>query len=342
MAVRYVDPNSTAGGDGTTTALAGANRAYASLAEWEAARQGTLTEVETVICLTNGGAADAASVTIDGWTTTAAFYVDVTVDPAYRHAGAWDVTKYRLENALASVKLLIHEDFTRVTGLQIGNGSTDGASGGLQGALTTLRGLRFLSNLVRSTVTATGLVGLSLPTNASSGPNYAVNNIVYGWTGGTGINLRSTSTSARTICYNNTIYNCATGTRVREDWCQCKNNLTIGCTDAWLLTNNPESGSTNNGYDEGADPATAGTNLAAFSDAQIFVDAATGDFHLAAGSPAINVGADLSADTHYAFSTDAAGQTRSAWDLGADEYVVVLGEALSVYLQEPVIGGCLF
>src|SRR5687768_517134 len=99
MATRYVDPNSTAGGDGTTTALAGANRAYVSMSAWEAARQAdlTLTETEECICLTNGGLEDATTVSIDGWTTDATHYIDIKTDAAYRHAGTFDATKYRLK-----------------------------------------------------------------------------------------------------------------------------------------------------------------------------------------------------------------------------------------------------
>ena len=51
MQTRYINTASTAGGDGTTNATSGANRAYASFAEWEAARQASLTEVEEVICI---------------------------------------------------------------------------------------------------------------------------------------------------------------------------------------------------------------------------------------------------------------------------------------------------
>ena len=52
----------------------------------------------------------------------------------------------------------------------------------------------------------------------------------------------------------------------------------------------------------------------------VFVDAAAGDLHLAAGSPAINSGADLSS----LVSTDIEGNTRPSFrgfEMGAYEYL---------------------
>jgi hypothetical protein len=46
---RYVNVASTSGGDGTTNATAGANRAYASLSEWEDQRDADITATGTVV-----------------------------------------------------------------------------------------------------------------------------------------------------------------------------------------------------------------------------------------------------------------------------------------------------
>src|SRR5688500_12960810 len=125
MATRYVNTASTPGGDGTTNATVGANRAYASLSEWEGARNAVLSEVEEVIC--EGSAADTAALTIVGWTTSAANYISIRTDTAGRHDGKWNTSKYRLyvEN---STPINQQEDYVRIEGLQIGCHTPPGVS----------------------------------------------------------------------------------------------------------------------------------------------------------------------------------------------------------------------
>lgn len=55
----------------------------------------------------------------------------------------------------------------------------------------------------------------------------------------------------------------------------------------------------------------------------MFVSVTSGseDFHLQSGSALIGAGTDLSGDSAYPFNTDAAGVTRTSWDIGPYEYV---------------------
>jgi len=56
-------------------------------------------------------------------------------------------------------------------------------------------------------------------------------------------------------------------------------------------------------------------------DATVFKDQANDDYHLAeADTTCRGNGTDLSSDAYYAFDDDIDGETRSAWDIGADEY----------------------
>lgn len=70
--IRYVNTNSTAGGDGTTNATDGTNRAYASLAEWNTNEATSLSDDHIVYC--SGGADNTAFSTTDfttnGYTIT--------------------------------------------------------------------------------------------------------------------------------------------------------------------------------------------------------------------------------------------------------------------------------
>jgi hypothetical protein len=322
MATRYVNTASSAGGDGTTNGTVGANRAYATLAEWEAARQGTLSEVEEVIC--EGSAADTTVVAIDGWTTTAANYILIRSAETSRHAGVWNSGVYRLEFALSSDGLVGFEDFCRIHALQVSVNTTTALAGIIFDTVAT-SGLFVTSCIVRATVAAP-LVGIWKGSgNAGSAISVLANNLVYGFSGvgGFGIYARSNAAATRCCCYNNTVYGCATGFRFRDDFTLAKNNLSIGCTNAYNDADTPESGSTHNGYDEGPDPASNGINLSGSSDGDIFVNAGAGDFRLVSGSDAADVGTDLSGDGNYPFSDDIQGETRTGtWDIGADEFVV--------------------
>ena len=95
MATRYVNAGSTPGGDGTTPALSGANRAYASMSEWEAARQGdlvTAAEGEIVIC--EGSTMDTTEVTMDGWIANNTYYPLIKSGTSDRASTEWDTGKY--------------------------------------------------------------------------------------------------------------------------------------------------------------------------------------------------------------------------------------------------------
>ncbi len=56
-----------------------------------------------------------------------------------------------------------------------------------------------------------------------------------------------------------------------------------------------------------------------------FVNAGGDDFHYISGSDGIGDGTDLSGDGTYAFDDDIDEDTRSAWDIGFDEFVAAVG-----------------
>lgn len=124
---RYIDPDAAAGGDGTTTALSGANCAYVSLSVWEAARQGDLASddrVEKAVCQSTHAShtADTTALAIDGSTTDATRYLWITVADGSRHAGKWDDTKYRITCAATSGyrrTITIADPHVVIDGLQV-------------------------------------------------------------------------------------------------------------------------------------------------------------------------------------------------------------------------------
>lgn len=121
MATRYVNPDADAGGDGTTNGLTGGTCAYQSLSIWEAARQGVLTEVEEVIC-ESVDSADETQLVIDGWTPTAAFYIDIKSGDDDRASTKWDYDKYRIvfgNQNDPNEPIEVREEWVRIDGLQI-------------------------------------------------------------------------------------------------------------------------------------------------------------------------------------------------------------------------------
>ena len=116
--IRYVNTASTAGGNGTTNATSGANRAYATLAEAatnEAANLVSLNVWLHIYC--EGTAIDVSSPDFNGYTTSEACCILVECSTANRHSGKWTASKYQLGCTFNG--LYIRSSYTTVRGLQI-------------------------------------------------------------------------------------------------------------------------------------------------------------------------------------------------------------------------------
>ena len=96
---RFVNTGSTPGGDGTTKATAGDNRAYASLNEWESNEETDLvTASDTHVVECDGGEDDTA-LNIAGWTLGASDYVTVRAASGNEAQMPWSTSIYRLSIA---------------------------------------------------------------------------------------------------------------------------------------------------------------------------------------------------------------------------------------------------
>jgi hypothetical protein len=122
------------------------------------------------------------------------------------------------------------------------------------------------------------------------------------------------------MIYNNTVSGCTIGiTSFNSDGSSIVryfNNVCDGnTTDFSGSFSNPTTG-TNCSSD------TSSPDGASFRSLTFTFESGT-DFHLASGDTgASGKGTDLSSDTYYPFSVDIDGDTRSAWDAGADEKAV--------------------
>lgn len=64
---RYVNTGSSAGGDGTTNATSGANRAYVDIAEWESAEDGLSAGTDDHILHITGFVSETTRLLVNGW-----------------------------------------------------------------------------------------------------------------------------------------------------------------------------------------------------------------------------------------------------------------------------------
>jgi len=297
---------------------------YSSLSAWEAGEQADLTGNGPCIAnITDTWAtADTTYIVINGWTTTGVDYIKIVTDPSARHPGQWSTTAYRLNVTQNDGAIQAHEDNMIIEGLQIFNNDSNNDQGihWQDGA-----NLTFSHNIM------TGYggnpdgenCGYIDSWNANIQKAVVYNNIAYGKYKGF---CFGTSSNASYYAYSNTAAN---NTLYGFEWDLYDDAALANIS----FTNNLACGNGNaDYYYDGAD-ATAyyKTNLACDTtspnnefDSQTveFVDNVNFDFHLIADNDAARGnGTDLSADGNYSFSDDIDGETRSDWDIGADEYV---------------------
>ncbi|HLN18807.1 MAG TPA: hypothetical protein VK255_01390, partial [Patescibacteria group bacterium] len=274
------------------------------------------------------GAADTTAVTVSGWTTAQLNYFRVYTPTAatevgisQRHAGKWDNGKYAL-SITGAVNLVISVNYLHLDGLQV---NTDFSNNTLTQSVnvTNINSSSSLVKISNNIVTYSNSPGAcrGIFINDSQVNANINNNIIYSSSGdiGNGIEFLS-SVSGNQYVYNNTIsgvYTAFIGKVSSADNLVLKNNI-AQCTDTSCYWYSFGTSSTNNLSNRASN--APGQNPQD-SKTVSFVDSANKDFHLATSDTAAkNSGADLSADTNLAFSTDIDGETRKErWDIGADE-----------------------
>lgn len=319
---RYVNTNSSAGGDGTTNATSGANRAYASLSAALAAEADDLVADDVYMEIEcSGTSADTTAVDIDGFTLDATRYLDIY--GATSHGGVWNTGIYRIEVA-ADNAVLIRDTHVRFRNLQVRNTQSN-PSRGITLASGTAGGAVYIEkNIIRGpTSPGSDSQGIRSYTTNDGVRVRAASNIIYDFydciffVTGDGDNIG-------VYFYNNTIASCsnygiflsAYGTndiaKLRDNIIQntvTSDYLRDGTFDTAFTTakNITEDGSS---PDAGFDSTTVS-----------FENAGADDYHLdSADTEAKDTGDDLSADADYPFNFDIDGETRSgAWSIGADE-----------------------
>ncbi len=310
---RYVNPASADGGDGTTNATSGANRAYASLNDWEGHEQQDLNTGNNIALVYCEGTEDSTQCTINGWTTSAADYIQIQSSAGHRHSGKWDDTKYHL---VVNDRVFVnYEEYIRFDGLQI-NGVTSGVGLIYSGASNTGE-LRLSNSILKG--------GAYIFESGDADVVHKVWNCI-----GYGMESVFVNNANPIVVYNCTAIGCTVvGFRKQG-------------TGTYTAINCLAKGNT---YDFYADSGSFVASYCASSDTSAdnwggtgnhinhlftFKDEGSYDYHLASDDVgAIDLG--VSDPGSGLFSDDIDGVARGAtWDIGADEYVAAAGLSISV------------
>lgn len=323
------------------TVNAGGGADYASLSAALAAQAGNLTGVTCdvadeqgnntiavdIVC--SGSTADTTAVSFSGWTTDATHRLRIR--GATITGPKWDTSLYRLVASpgayVGTIQIGVAINLT-LQDLQVESGST------LNNGARALCMLDFAwdVNVVRGFYRQTSTTGTydeagAIVYNAGSAAfTYRMRNVTaIGADSGGLVRLNyANNASALGIVYNCTFANRSANSRsiflVTGDsptTFRFKNLLIQGTGTCYTFGD----GSADEALTILTQDATSPTG-ALQSKTIGFVDASNWDYHLdVTDTDAIGAGTDLSGDTYYPFSTDGDGQTRSSWDVGADEYV---------------------
>jgi hypothetical protein len=340
----YVDTASTAGGDGTTNAITGANRAYASLSAAATARIANLVTADqqlVIHCRASTGVWDSGlgyyPSPLNSYTVDATHFITITADAPTRHNGVWNDANYTLHNFSRCFDG--PPSYTVIDGLQMEEDSDDNnisftsQRDGTRGVITKNCIGRF-KQFARTYGTGANCIhfGVSDRAGPASG---AVNNLFYDlYLGGSQTYADGImSIAALGFALNNTLIGAGGGNAFQDnyDCVTLKNNIAVGFSafgaSAYDTTYNPMGASDYNA----TDLATGdGGSHSRVSQTFTFVNSGSKQYQIAGtDAGAKGFGVDLSADATFPFSTDIAGSTRTApWDIGA--FMAAAGAASSL------------
>lgn len=321
---RYVNTASTAGGDGTTNATSGANRAFASFKAFITDANANKVAGDKWTCICTGGADDISGTAGISAATNSTGVILVKAGSGQAHGGKWNSSVYYMTNTDASPCITISSDYVQFLGIQMDAQGAGNYAGGCLVSTGVLTGWHFERCIFRSSYTGTGSSAHLVLVSS----NYCVANyhecLFYAVTKTTGDVLLKTTNNTHKVV-NCTFANsdrallCDTNTRLT-------NSIVYGCNavcDAADLA----ATSGNNATELASGPTYFGTTSATLA----FTNAGAHDYHLASGATsAIDGGIDGSGIfTAIESWNDIDDVARSGtWDIGADEYVAAASSSI--------------
>ena len=324
--IRDINKASTPGGDGTTNATSGANRAYATFSEWAAAEsvEHVPGDWHHVIVFGSGALSDSFSLTTTGWGSTDLILIEV--ETGSRPVNGVPKSGLYLSGNIGSVGLVeIQRPYVYVVGLDVENTHTSGHGFNVNSGVTNLV-------LFKSCIAKAGSTAYRMSGAGTGGIVGIIDSIAYD--SAIGI-LSANWTHLR--AYGCTIDNCTdaikkaatTGTgRITA-----RNNVVIGGTNKYatpLADHFNTSDSASNATSDASTTNVPGANPVANITSGSFTDYAGNNFNLESGSALIDAGATSSTfyddydRAEYTVSTsDFLGVSRpqgASWDIGAFEF----------------------
>lgn len=256
------------------------------------------------------GGEDTDGVTTAGYTNpTSDYYIYIYTDSEARHDGKWNANKYILKYAFIAIFNSV--DYTRIEGLQINHTANDADRYGI---LSTSANVTIAYCIIKATeAPSANLRGIV--TTGAGGEKYIYNTIIYDYSvENFGIAMVIGGCDSCLFVYNNTMINCDLGISGSFDDVTAINNLFSGVVHRTNITQ-LAAGSDYNTTDSSSFEYSVdgGGNDHDSVDATITFEGAE-DFHITSNQ---NTGSDLSG----IFTDDIDGDTRSAWNRGADEFV---------------------
>lgn len=320
LITRHVNTAASSGGDGTTNAIVGANRAYNSLSAAEAAEQTDLVSAgNSIEFVCEGSTADTTACTFAGWTTSASN--SILIRPAstdINTTGIFDTSKYRLNpsasfaNALlANAGYLIAEDLQiYITGLYATGFRVN----------STNATAKFRRGIIRGSG-ANNQSGAHLA--ATGGLGVVENSFVYGFTGSVAVGIYGNGSSTGDCqIASNTVYGSTKGIQTTSGIGSNSvlyNNLVTDCTTDYDLAAIPQIATNISSDATSPDVALRNKTIT-------YPDAAGFDFKTT-DSDVTEAGTDLTSNTFIPLEVDYFGTNRgSNWDIGAYQSTVVASD----------------
>jgi len=329
------DGINTPGGDGTTDANTGPNRAYASLVECEAAEQSDfVTAANNLVVYCSGDVAENNQVLIDGSTCSAAFDIKIIGNKA--SGTKWDNSAFRIVASINATDSALYINDTNVTcdALQCKSVVTAEDPGfpyyvvRVPAESYTLKNMSICAAVSGWSSGTSALYGIRSGTDMSQN-SFVINTLIFDIVTDDAsfacAFYEGNHAANKTYLYNNTIANVKIGINDGYSDVVCKNNILQAAAGGVCFDNAVDPSSN---YNLSSDATAPGGN-SVLNTVLTFADAASLDYHLAVtDTAAIGAATNLSGDAYYPFNNDADGDVRSSWDIGADEYAAAGGPTL--------------
>lgn len=285
---------------------------YTSLSAAEAARNGNHVAAAAITTIELYGMVDTTNVIIDGGTASVDYYFNVVTAGDGVHAGKWTPTAYIQRNSSGINSFIVRDQYVRITGVQAE--TTTNLISRVAFRIDTEHNITLKNCIVRR---GSGTDRVDAVYNVNSNNLLVINLLAYDLVKGTvGFGIYTTGGTT-------TAYNCGVENAYISYFRDGTSTLTT--TNCWSQNSvDGWSGTISGDYnltDAASDPQMPGANSVA-NVTLTFVDLAGEDYHLSAtDTAAIGGGTNLSGT----FTDDIDGETRSAWDIGPDEYIAAGG-----------------